>query len=76
MGGRGSGHWIRWDMRPTVETVKRLDSRYMHQQGFLRPGVRGRLMWRQGTRETGSISFGTLPDAVVLVYSYQAAGGD
>jgi hypothetical protein len=76
MDGRGSGQWTRWDKRPTVETVKQLDSRYMHRQGLLHPGTQGPLTWHQGARETGSVWFSTLSDAVVLVYNYRAAGGD
>ena len=33
MGGQGSGRWYRWDTKTTIDTVHRLDIRYMRQQG-------------------------------------------
>lgn len=43
MGGIGSGNWYRWDKRTTIEETKRIDIRYMRQQGLLKPGWSGSL---------------------------------
>jgi hypothetical protein len=48
----------------------------MHRRGVFVPGTKGQLTWHQRAEETGAVLFGTLPDAVVLVYDYRAVSGD
>lgn len=76
MGGRGSGRHWRWDSKTTIEKTKRIDIRYMKNQGMLRPGYIGILSWSCGNRPTGFINFRTHHDRLVLSYRYRQYGGE
>jgi len=73
-GGPGSGSWSRWGTKTTTEEVHRVDIRYMHQQGFLRPGYSGMLTWSCGDRETGKIGYWVEADRLVLIYRANIGG--
>ena len=74
MGGIGSGS--RWSTRTTTEEVKRVDIRYMHKHGMLRPGYSGSLAWSCGGEPSGSIRFTTWHDHLILNYRYRTYGSD
>jgi hypothetical protein len=76
MGGPGSGNWYRWDRRTTLDDVKRLDIRWLSQQGSLRPGVYRSISWTRGERPTGDIVIQCQQESLVLIYRYRARGGD
>ena len=77
MGGQGSGRWYRWTTKKTtIETVNRIDTRYMKKHGMLRPGYVGTLSWSCGDRHSGSIGFRTHHDCLVLNYRSREYGGE
>jgi len=65
MGGPGSGLWDRGDTRPALEQVRRLDVRWLHQQGYLQPGGRATVTWFCGERPAGCF---------LIEYSYRMHG--
>jgi len=68
MGGRGSGTWYRWDKRTTCEEVKRLDIRYLHKHGLLKPNRAGSLSWSRGEEPAGNIQYTMFNDLMMLRY--------
>ena len=75
MGGRGSGRHWRWDKKPTIETVNRVDIRFMKKHRMLRPGHVGSLAWSCGDKTTGSIRFRSFHDRLMLDYRIRKYGG-
>jgi hypothetical protein len=75
MGGPGSGSWYRWDKRTTLDEVKRLDVRWLHQHGYLTWWPR-LVTWHCGEHPAGSISVSLQPEGVVLEYRCRVSGGD
>lgn len=71
MGGFGSG---RHSGRPTLDSRQRLDVRWMHRQGYLRPGVSGTLRWSCRGVETGLIQYGSEGNRLVLNYKVRDEG--
>ena len=74
MGGLGSGSGYRWNTRTTTEQVRRLDIRYLRQQGWLQPGAAGRLEWHCGGSASGSIGFQVESEYLLLNYRYRESG--
>ncbi len=68
MGGFGSGRWYRWDKQTSMEETRRLDIRFMNQQGMLKQGQRGTISWTVGGRPSGSIGWKMEGDGLVLNY--------
>ncbi len=71
MGGRGSGRRPS-DFRTTLSDLYRVDLRYLHQQGWLRPGTSGSLRWLHGGQEIGSIRYAVGHDELRLLYRVRA----
>ena len=76
MGGSGSGNRYRWDSKSTTDSQKRIDIRWLKNQGYLRPGHSGSLHWTIGKEKTGSIRFRMETDRMVLNYKYRINGGE
>ena len=76
MGGVGSGQRLTVSTRDTTEDYRTVDVRWLHREGALRPGKSGRVRWLRNGVETSSISYETLPDALVLIYRSRPRGGE
>jgi len=76
MGGPGSGNWYRWDKKTTLDEVKRIDIRYMRNEGLLKPGYTGSLRWTSRGKSTGSIQFACQQDYLQLNYRYKTGVDD
>jgi hypothetical protein len=76
MGGYGSGDWVRKDSKETTEAQRRVDIRYIKNQGMLKPGTAGYLSYTRYGRQSGSINFRTGADQIILDYLYRYQGGE
>jgi len=77
MGGRGSGSWYRWGGRKTTtESQKRIDIRWLKQQGYLQAGTMGSLSWSCRGEATGSINYSMIEEGMLLNYRYRINGGE
>ncbi len=76
MGGMGSGSYTRWNKAPEIESFRRIDIRYMNQQGLLGAEKRGKLSWSARGKPCGDVRYQCQDDCLVLEYRYCAAGGD
>jgi len=74
MGGCGSGSWSRWGRKATTDEVKRIDIRFLKKQGWLIPGVHGKLSWSCGGQPSGSVNYQVKPDELILNYAYRTSG--
>jgi len=76
MGGYGSGR-DSWGGKDTTEEKKRLDVRWLRQQGYLTPGQILSLQWSRGERPTGSAGGWVAQDlsSITMVYQASARGG-
>lgn len=65
MGGLGSGHWYWWDSKPTVESRRSIDVRWLVREGIIKPGVwrRGSLRWSDPDTGEERSSIGYIVDA-------------
>ena len=75
MGGVGSGNYIRLGGRPTVEEQRRVDVRFMHQQGWLYSGCKGFLTWTCNGEKSGSVMFEVKSKHFILSFRYREVGG-
>jgi len=75
MGGIGSGRYTRHQTKTTTDQAKRIDVRYMHQQGLLKPGMTGQLQWSVNGHPSGDIRYQTHEDHLSIHYQYRTAGG-
>jgi hypothetical protein len=66
MGGYGSG---RHGWKIKVEETKRIDIRYLHKRGFLKPGTSTTLSWSIGDESAGSICIHAGDEELTLSYS-------
>lgn len=77
MGGPGSGRGFRWvDKRTTLDTVPRLDIRWLHRQGYLQPGARGLVTWHVGEQQNGSVRVAMADGRLVVECHYRRLGAD
>ena len=76
MGGPGSGTWYRWDTRTTLDQVKRLDVRWLHRQGYLRPWVRAMVTWHRGAQQMGSVGVAMVDGRLVVEYRSRRRGSE
>ena len=79
MGGKGSGHWCRWDARPIVEDYRCLDVDRWHRDGLLRPGHGFSWCWWRDsdrTQKVANINVLVTDGRVVLSYRCRYGGGD
>jgi len=73
MGGYGSGRWYRGG-RMTTDGLKRLDIRWMHQQGLLRKSGLAILTWSRGAETIGSLQLEMRDSRIVVRYQYHRSG--
>ena len=66
MGGYGSGRWYRGLTRTTCEEAKRIDIRYLRQQGLLGHNHAGTLSWNIGGEPSGNINYTMFSDQMWL----------
>lgn len=66
MGGRGSGQYYRGSTRSTCEETRRIDIRYLRQNGLLRPNRAGSLSWTCGGEPSGNINYTMYENTMVL----------
>ncbi len=76
MGGPGSGTWLRWDKRPTLEDTLAIDVRDWARRGLLAPGTWFSWRWSRGGQPTGNIQVQAQVDRVVLHYRARHGGED
>ncbi len=76
MGGIGSGHYCRTGTKTTIEETKRIDVRFMHRQGMLKPGYQGSLSWTSRGEPSGNINYICHQESLFLDYRYRVNGGD
>ena len=69
MGGFGSGRYYRGSTRTTCEEVKRIDIRYLRQNGLLQPNRARSLFWSTGGEPTGNIGYTMLEDEMILNFN-------
>ena len=74
MGGIGSGGHYRWNKKTTIESVKRIDIRYMRKQGYLKPFTRGKLYWNCNGEPSGDINFTAYPEYLLLDFRFKQSG--
>jgi hypothetical protein len=76
MGGVGSGNWYRFNKKTTTSECQRVDVRYLHREGLLKPGRWFSLRWSRANRETGSIqvvvSGDGRPERFTLLYGHRS----
>src|SRR5215204_1936764 len=76
MGGEGSGNWYRFNKKTTIDECQRIDVRYLHREGLLKPGRWFSLRWSRAGRETGTIrgvvSRDDRPEQITLLYRYRS----
>ena len=76
MGGFGSGRYYHWSSRVTTEECKRIDIRWLKQNGYMVTNTRGSLSWTSRGKPSGGIGYTMLKDKMVLNYKYQANDDD
>jgi hypothetical protein len=76
MGGRGSGRHSWGGGKTTTESQKRIDVRWLKQQGYLRAGVMGNLVWSRRGEQTGLINYNMAERSMVLSYRCREKGGE
>ncbi len=74
MGGYGSGQ--RWDAEKLTGSQLMIDIRWMKKHKYLHPGTLGTLAWMCRGKDSGSVSFRTESDQLVLSYRTQHKGGE
>ena len=76
MGGMGSGNWIRYDHKKTVEAALRVDIRFMRRQGILQPGCRGQLSWTSRGEKSDEVRYTCFRDGLLLSFNISRNGGE
>lgn len=76
MGGRGSGHYWRFDAKDTIDDFRQLDVRRWQRDGCLAPGQNFGWRWSRDGETTASIRVTTEPGRVILDYRHRRAGTD
>lgn len=74
MGGPGSGTWLRWNKRPTLEDTLAVDVRDWARRGLLAPGTWFSWQWSRGGQPTGNIQIQSQVGRVVLHYRARRGG--
>lgn len=69
MGGMGSGSWMRWGSKTTVDSQHAVDVRYLKKQGSLEAGKSGSLTWSRQGEQTGAISYQVKENGITLIYN-------
>ncbi len=76
MGGSNSSTYYRWNAKAVTMEQKRIDIRWMKQQGYLQPDYIGTLSWSSGGKPSGSIGFKIEKDTMVLKYKHRSRSED
>ena len=76
MGGRGSGQYYRGSTSTTCEEIRRIDIRYLRQNGLLQPNRAGSLSWNVGGEPSGNINYTMYENTMVLNFRCQQYGDD
>lgn len=74
MGGPGSGTWLRWNKRPTLEDTLAVDVRDWGRRGLLVPGTWFSWQWSRGGQAAGAIQVQARAGRVVLHYRTRSRG--
>ena len=76
MGGSGSGRYGWGGGKRTTGSQHHIDIRWMKQQGYLRAGTMGNLVWSNRGEQTGIINYMMVEEGMVLNYRYRINGGE
>ncbi len=68
MVGMGSGSWLRYSSKSTVDTQHAVDIRYLKKHDLLRTGHYGSLSWSCRGKPTGSIQYRIEKSGITLIY--------
>ena len=71
MGGTNSGTWSRCNSKKTIESVKRIDIRYLHKHKLLKPGFTSSLSWTTRGKPDGNIQYSCFDDCLILTYRFR-----
>jgi len=72
----GSGNWLRWNNKATIEDLLRVDIRYLKKKGYLNPYEFGTLGWSSGGELSGRINFFTSVNTIHLNYRIKIGQDD
>jgi len=79
VGGPGNGNWYKFDKKTTSAECQRVDVRYLHREGLLKPGYWFTLRWSRVGWETGSIRGAVIgnekTEGVILTYRHRSGPG-
>ncbi|RJP38999.1 MAG: hypothetical protein C4548_12530 [Desulfobacteraceae bacterium] len=75
MGGFGSGRRSSW-AKPTTESQKRIDIRWLKNNGFLTSICLGTLSWSRGDEKAGWINYRREDDRIILSYRFREWQGE
>lgn len=75
MGGPGSGRFLRFNTKPTVERQLFIDIRWMRKQNGLIPGTSGTLTWSSHGNSKGAVEFEVTDSFLILKYRHRKQGG-
>jgi hypothetical protein len=76
MGGVGSGSWFRCFTKDTTGAARKIDVRYLAQQGYLQAGRSWSLYWSCNGEPSGNISGITQETTIVLTYRIREWGAE
>lgn len=69
MGGMGSGGWMRYGSKTTVDSQHAIDIRYLKKQGLIGSGNSGSLTWSCRGEQTGAINYQVKENGIKLSYN-------
>lgn len=73
MGGMGSGSWMRYGSKTTVDSQHALDIRYFKKQSLIWAGNTGTLTWSCRGEKTGAIVYQVKGNGIKLIYNSRTA---
>jgi len=73
MGGMGSGSWMRYGSKSTVDSQHAVDIRYLKKQGLVWAGNNGTLTWSCRGEQTGAINYQVKENRIKLIYNSRTA---
>ena len=76
MGGTGSGGWMRYGSKTTVDSQHAVDIRYLKKQDLLRAGNNGSLTWSCRGEQTGKINYHVKEYGIKLLYNMRESSVD
>jgi hypothetical protein len=75
MGGPGSGRFLRFNTKPTVERQIFIDIRLLKRKNALTPGTVGKLSWSSHGNKRGAVHFEVQKNRLILKYGHRGRGG-